>query len=55
MGIEIKDGRIFVEGKETTDPELIGYSMLDFAESTQGDMYSIELKESDVFVQYIQK
>ncbi len=51
--LEIVNGRIFFNGIETTDPELIGYAMLDFAESTQGDMYSMQLKESDVFVQYI--
>ena len=33
MGIEIKDGRIFVEGKETVNPELIGWAVIDAAES----------------------
>ena len=49
MKIEIKDGRVFVDEKETVDPEYIGYAMLDFAESTQGDNFNIELKEGDVF------
>lgn len=35
MGIEIKDGRIFVEGKETVNPELIGWAIIDAAESNE--------------------
>ncbi|RUT68677.1 hypothetical protein D0817_20165 [Flavobacterium cupreum] len=30
--IEIVNGRVFVEGKETVDPALIGYAVLDEAE-----------------------
>lgn len=30
--LEIKDGKIYVEGVETIDPELIGMAFLDFAE-----------------------
>jgi len=30
--LEIKDGKIFVEGVETIDTELIGMAFLDFAE-----------------------
>lgn len=32
--IEIVNGRVFVEGKETVNPELIGYAVLDAAENT---------------------
>lgn len=31
--IEIIDGQIFVDGKETNNPELIGYALIDFAKS----------------------
>lgn len=31
--IEIVNGRVFVEGKETVDPTLIGYAVLDAAEN----------------------
>lgn len=33
--IEIKNGRVFVDGKETTDATLIGYALLDAAEAGQ--------------------
>jgi len=35
--IEIVNGRVFVEGVETIDPTLIGYALLDFAESQEND------------------
>lgn len=49
--IEIVNGRVFVEGVETVDPTLIGYALLDFAESQENDGMKIVLKEQDVFVQ----
>jgi hypothetical protein len=49
--IEIVNGRVFVEGKETVDPTLIGYALLDFAESQENDGMKIVLKDQDVFVQ----
>lgn len=49
--IEIANGRVFVDGKETVDPALIGYAILDFAESQENDGMKIVLKEQDVFVQ----
>jgi hypothetical protein len=49
--IEIVNGRVFVEGVETIDPTLIGYALLDFAESQENDGMKIVLKEQDVFVQ----
>ncbi len=33
--IEIKHGRVFVNGKETNNPTEIGYAMLDFAENIE--------------------
>lgn len=48
--IEIINGRIFIDGKETTNPELIGYALIDFAESSQQDNFSMILKDSDAFV-----
>ena len=49
--IEIVNGRIFVNGKETVDPTLIGYAIIDFAESQENDFRKIILKEQDVFVE----
>lgn len=49
--IEICNGRVFVNGKETVDPTLIGYALLDFAESQENDGMKIVLKDQDVFVQ----
>lgn len=49
--IEIVNGKIFVEGKETVDPTLIGYALLDFAENQDNDGLKIVLKEQDVFVE----
>jgi len=48
--IEIVNGRVFVNGKETVDPTFIGYALLDFAESQENDGMKIVLKEQDVFV-----
>lgn len=53
--IEIVNGRIFVEGKESVDPTLIGYALIDFAETTENDGLAITLKESDVFVENVGK
>lgn len=50
MKISISNGVIYVDDIETTDPELIGYAMLDFAETTQDDTLAITLKDSDVFI-----
>jgi hypothetical protein len=49
--IEIVNGRVFVEGVETTDPTLIGLAVLDFAETQENDNIKIVLKEEDVFVE----
>lgn len=49
--IEILNGRVFVEGRETVDPTLIGYALLDFAESQENDGMKIVLKDQDVFVE----
>lgn len=49
--LEIVNGRIFVNGKETVDPVLIGYAMLDYAENMEKDGVKIILKEDDVFVE----
>jgi len=38
MSLVIQGGKIFVEGKETVDVNLIGYALLDFAE----DINSLE-------------
>jgi len=49
--IEIVNGRVFVEGVETVDPTLIGYAIIDFAESQENDGMKIVLKDQDVFVE----
>lgn len=49
--IEIVNGRVFVEGKETIDPTLIGYAIIDFAESQENDGSKIVIKEQDVSIQ----
>lgn len=51
MAIEISNNRIFVDGAETIDPVLIGYAILDFAESIEKDGMKIVLKEQDAFVE----
>lgn len=49
--IEIINGKIYIDGKETTDATYIGCAMLDFAEAMEHDGMKIVLKEDDVFVQ----
>jgi len=39
MSIEIVNGRVFVEGKETIDPALIGYAVLDMVEEKQNIVF----------------
>lgn len=53
--IEIVNGRVFVEGKETIDPTLIGYAMLDFAESVENDfsLKDIELIKAKGIQDYL--
>ena len=52
-GISIINGKVFVEGQETTDAEFIGYAILDFAKSLEDDGVMIELKDEDVFVENV--
>ena len=49
--IEIVNGRVFIDGNETVDPTLIGYAILDYAESMEDDSFKLTLKDQDVFVQ----
>lgn len=49
--IEIVNNRIYIDGKETVDPALIGYALLDFAENQDMDGMKIVLKDEDVFVE----
>lgn len=48
MGIEIKDGRIFVEGKETVNPELIGWAIIDAAENNEIEIISKITEDENV-------
>ncbi|WP_445453102.1 hypothetical protein [Flavobacterium sp. 25HG05S-40] len=50
MNIKIISGTVFLDDEPTTDPELIGYALLDFAETVENDGMTIELRDSDVFV-----
>lgn len=45
--LEVKDGKIYVEGVETTDPELIGFAFIDFAENLTKNNVDAELKLKD--------
>jgi ribosomal protein S19 len=49
--LEIVNGRIYVEGVETINPELIGWALIDFAQSQEKDGMKIVFKEQDVFVE----
>jgi hypothetical protein len=51
--ITIDNGLIYVNGEQTTDANLIGLAMLDFAEQTQGDNHSITLTDGDVFIDLV--
>ncbi len=51
--IEIINGCVFIEGKQTINPELIGYAMLDFAETLENDGIAIILKKEDVFIENV--
>jgi len=37
MSLEIKNGEVYVNSEKTTDPTLIGYAVIDFAENTTED------------------
>ncbi|WP_339889831.1 hypothetical protein [uncultured Flavobacterium sp.] len=52
-GISISNGKVFIDGVQTTDAEFIGYAILDFAQSLEDDGIVIELKEQDVFVENV--
>jgi hypothetical protein len=45
MSIIIQGGKIFIEGKETVDVNLIGYALLDFAEEyLQNSIFDVGLE-----------
>jgi len=45
--LEVKEGKIFVEGVETIDPELIGLAFMDFAENISKNNVDCELQLKD--------
>lgn len=49
--LEIVNNRIFVDGVETNNAELIGWALIDFAQSQEKDGMKIVFKEQDVFVE----
>jgi hypothetical protein len=53
--IIINNGKIFINGELTTNPELIGFALLDYAETIENDGLAIELKDSDVFINNVGK
>jgi len=56
MIIEILNGRVFLDGKETINPELIGYAVLDYAEnssqSSQSKPIDFLIDESEMIDKY---
>jgi hypothetical protein len=50
MIVSINNGKVFISGKHTTDAELIGYALLDYAETTDDDNLEIVLRDGDVFI-----
>ena len=45
--LEIQNGKVFINGEQTTNPELIGYAVLDAAESIGNDS-----NESTIHLQF---
>lgn len=56
MILEISNGRVFIDGKETVNPEYIGYAILDYAESNTDVSSTTSLdfivNESDLVEKY---
>lgn len=48
--ISINNGKVFIDGEHSTNPELIGYALLDFAETVENNGYAIDLKDEDDFI-----
>jgi len=46
--IETLNGRIFIEGKETVDPVLIGYAILDLVENSKSFQIKPIVPDSDI-------
>jgi hypothetical protein len=46
--IEILNGKIFIDGIETTNPELIGLALLDFADEQAKDDSKIILIDGEI-------
>lgn len=53
--IEIVNGKIYVDNKETTNPELIGLALIDFAESVKNYKVKVIFKDERIFTQPIKK
>jgi hypothetical protein len=56
--IQIIKGKVFLDGVQTINPELIGYAMLDFAEDNLNKTYNLDLENSlikDVFIKKYDK
>lgn len=49
--VEIVNGKVFVDGVETTNAELIGLAILDYAENQELDGTKIILRDNDVFIE----
>lgn len=47
MKIQIENGRVFLDGKETVDPVLIGYAVLDYAENLNIELSTLKQKYHD--------
>jgi hypothetical protein len=53
--IEIVNGKIYIDKSETTDPELIGLALIDFAESVKNYKVKVIFKDERIFSQPIKK
>ncbi len=51
--IEIINGKIKVDGVETSDATFIGCALMDFAESMENDGIVVILRDQDVFTESI--
>lgn len=49
--IAIVNGKVFIDGHKTKDPEIIGYAILDFADTQENDSIQIILRDQDVFIE----
>jgi len=52
--IEIVNGKVYVDEKETVDPTLIGYAILDFAENSKKESMKVILNDDEFIESFIE-